>query len=380
MPLEFIADKPALVRAIKDASKAVAGKALVPIMQAVKIIADGPNYVTVTGSDYDSFIVAEVLADDKSNLSVIGAGTICCAGAQLAKIVESLPPDQVVHFKVDKKGMLAITAGGAKFEIATMPAEDYPNLPSFDGGVIEVSDVVFAQAIDSVVDYADSSKAGVLSGCNLVFDGGHVKSAATDTNIVAAYDVAAGVTGKATALIPAVMAKKFASIINGQPEGDLQICVSDSFVFIKSTYRKLITRLIAGVYPQYEQVMPKRENMPILVNINKALLVDSINRVKLMADTTCNFIELETTGNVIKLSAKSGLTGAGEDLIAWDNKEGGDIKIGLNSSLLLSCLSGISSDNVWLRLDAPLKPVLITEDRVDSEAQYLLMPVNTAKR
>lgn len=377
MPLEFVADKPALVRAIKDASKAVASKALVPIMQAVKIQASSPKSITITGSDYDSFIAADVIIDEKSNTDVIAPGVICCAGAQLAKIVDSLPADVTVHFKVNAKGILAIQAGGAKFAVPTLPADDYPALPIGTLDRVNVWSTSLTAAIASVSDYAASAN-GVLSGCNLSFKDGHIQSAATDTNIVAVFDQAVGADDSVPALVPAAMAKKFAGIINAQPEGEVEIGISDAFVYFNTEHRILITRLIAGTYPQYEKIMPKREAMPILVNINKAILVDSVTRVKLMADQTCNFIEMEFGEKGITTRAKSGLTGEGEDFIAHTNKEGADIKISLNAVLLLDCLSGISSDNVWLRLEAPLKGILITEDRVDSPAQYLLMPVNPA--
>ena len=143
--MKFEVNKDVFSEAVSFAVKLLPQRTTLPILSGVLIAADGSN-VTISSFDY------EVSAKTRIDANVDAAGTVLVSGRLLAEIASRLPHESVV---CELSGnSVSITSGSAKFSLATMPVEEYPNLPEVEGITGTVSADDFASAVSQVAPAA----------------------------------------------------------------------------------------------------------------------------------------------------------------------------------------------------------------------------------
>ena len=65
-------------------------------------------------------------------------GTVLLPGRLFADVVRSLPPGEVTLELRGEQRDVEIAAGGARFHLRTLPAEDFPRLPEVEGETVRL--------------------------------------------------------------------------------------------------------------------------------------------------------------------------------------------------------------------------------------------------
>lgn len=368
--MNFTCDsKPKLLRAIKDVSRAISSKTIQPIMANVKMRTDG-DLVVFTGSDLDNWVEARVEAFiDKQ-------GEISVNGKQLADIVSKLPEDCDVCFTL-KKEALIITCGDSKFSMATIPASDYPSFPALPDKGCAVWSTGFTSGLKAVAFCADSLGIGsVLGGVHIVLDGtGWLRCEASNGTILGIYQKAVGASGVMDCILSAGRAVDVAAIVDAQDEQEMVVAADRCYLFVKTKSHTLACRLTAADFPKLSTLIPVDHNT--LIGLKVETFLKSLDRVVTMADSRLRVLALEVDAVAKKceLAARTADVGEGQDKYPLECIEGPGLKLALNHLFFKQILNSLVTDGAWVHLTAPLKPVVITEDRKDTDVKYLIMPV-----
>ena len=135
------------------------------------------------------------------------------------------------------------------------------------------------------------------------------------------------------------------------------------------------SRLIEGEYINYERIIPATSK--IFVRINRNSLLDSLERVSLVADDKASgqirsFVKCEFTGNMLKVSSKSSTYAVNDEIDT--EKSGDDINIGFSCRYMCDALRAIDDDYVTLSMTGPLMSVVIRNEggENDENEGYLL--------
>jgi len=134
--MKFEVNKDVFSEAVSFAVKLLPQRTTLPILSGVLITADGSS-VTISSFDY------EVSAKTKVAASVEESGQVLVSGRLLSEIAQRLPEDNVVLTL--NGASVSVVSGSAKFTLATMPVEEYPNLPAVEGTSGSVSGEEFAR-------------------------------------------------------------------------------------------------------------------------------------------------------------------------------------------------------------------------------------------
>jgi DNA polymerase-3 subunit beta len=138
---------------------------------------------------------------------------------------------------------------------------------------------------------------------------------------------------------------------------------------------RILTRLLEGPYPNYEQVIPKSN--PRELKAMRMDLMEAVDIVASHADNVTRQVRFSLGPGSLGISSATEL-GAGEHRIAAEYR-GEPMEIGYNATYLLDVLRGIPTEQVLFRLNTPLaagvvEPVGALPDS-EEELLCLIMPL-----
>jgi DNA polymerase-3 subunit beta len=120
--LNIVCDKTLLSAAIDGVSKAVTMRSSIPVLEGILLKAEGFQ-LTLTGYDLEMGIVTTIEANIKE------PGEIVLNAKLLSSMISRMPAGQISIVAADN-GKTTIQSGVAQFEIQSMPATDFPDLPN----------------------------------------------------------------------------------------------------------------------------------------------------------------------------------------------------------------------------------------------------------
>jgi DNA polymerase-3 subunit beta len=138
---------------------------------------------------------------------------------------------------------------------------------------------------------------------------------------------------------------------------------------------QVLTRLLEGPYPNYEQVIPK--NNPREVKCSRADLMEAVDIVASHADNVTRQVRFALRTNRLGVSSATEL-GSGEHSLAAEYT-GDDMDIGYNAGYLLDLLRALPTDSVVLKLNSALSAGVIEPvgplPQAEEEILCLIMPL-----
>ena len=124
--MNIICDKTLLSAAIDGVSKAVTLRSTIPVLEGILLKAEGFQ-LTLTGYDLEMGIVTTIEANVKE------PGEIVLNAKLLSSMISRMPAGQITIQSADN-GKTTIQSGVAQFEIQSMSATDFPELPNTEMG------------------------------------------------------------------------------------------------------------------------------------------------------------------------------------------------------------------------------------------------------
>jgi hypothetical protein len=129
---------------------------------------------------------------------------------------------------------------------------------------------------------------------------------------------------------------------------------------------------IDGIYPKYEVVIPKVENMTAKVTISdKKLFLSMIKNAEKAANKTSKVVKLTYSDGCLHVESNDidfGTEYTGTIQATYSGTDA--FQIGFNSKFLYECINSMPDNEVIIQMSAPNRPALLGND-----ANVLLMPV-----
>jgi DNA polymerase-3 subunit beta len=145
-------------------------------------------------------------------------------------------------------------------------------------------------------------------------------------------------------------------------------------VYFEIGARTLVARLLSGVFPNYEMVIPKDNDNK--VEFDCAALLQIVRRVSVMTDERSRAMRLEFTKNKLTVRSEEDEQGAAEESVEIEYK-GAPTVIGINSAYLSEYLSVLGGGAIRFEFKDGKTQVQI---RPLGEAGYnsfnIIMPMN----
>ncbi|PWH05951.1 DNA polymerase III subunit beta [Brachybacterium endophyticum] len=372
--MKFHLDRGVLGDAVTWATRTLPVRPAMPILQGVRILAQGSGELLLSTFDY------EVSAQITLPAEVEVPGEVLVQGRMLSDIVRSLPNKDVSIELVGTK--VEVRCGSAAFSLATLPVEEYPQLPEMPPVAGSIPADVFAEAISQVTVAASKDDTlPLLTGVRVEIVGEKMTLMATDRYRLAMSEITWRPSRpdlEITALVRARTLQEVArSLATG---GSVDVAISEessaNLIGFEAGGRRTTSTLVDGDYPPVRRLFPG--STPITAVVATAPLIDAVKRVSLVAERNTPVRFSFTEGNVT-LEA-----GAGDDAQASESLEaqleGEELVVGFNSGFLLDGLSALGEDFARLTFTDSIKPSVMSgqeslEGDADGDYKYLIMPM-----
>ena len=171
--MKFSVDRDVLADAVAWTARAVPTRPPTPVLAGVRIEAERGGMVRLASFDYEVSAKAEFAAQ------VENEGVALVSGRLLREIANALPHKPVV-FSLDGT-KVSVTCGASRFTLATMPVDQYPNLPELPEQSGTVDGKEFETAVVQVASAASRDETlPILTGVRVEIEGSNISLLATD--------------------------------------------------------------------------------------------------------------------------------------------------------------------------------------------------------
>ena len=361
-----------LARGLQVVSRAVSTRSTLPVLNNVLLrTEDGGLKLTATNLEIGMTYWVPGKVDT--------GGAITVPARLLTDTVAGLPANERVDLELQAQDTLHIQAGRFETRVKGIDAEEFPAIPTAgERPTTRVPQNVLRQALGEVTFAAATDEARpILTGVLARFEGDKLTLAAADNYRIAVKTLAVlDPVEETSVVIPARSLHELSRILSdGEETVDIILAPSRNQIVFHIEGVDLVTRLIDGQFPNYQQVLPK--GFTTKATVDRDQLLAAVRLASLIASSSANIIKLHV-GN----EAEIGLTvSAAADV--GDNKseveakvEGDGTTIAFNARYLLDVLDHVTADQFSIELNGPLSPGVL---RPVGDGQYVhvVMPVKT---
>jgi DNA polymerase-3 subunit beta len=354
--MRFTAAVKPLLWAIAPAAKIAASRTTIPILSNLVIDARGDG-LAIVATDLDKQLAA------RAEAKVERPGRITAPAHILADILRKLAPDGEVGFELaDDK--LTIRQGRARFALATLPAEDFPDfdrtpptheftMPAAMLGAL-IADTAYAISTEETRYYLN----GIFLEASA--EPPILRAVATDGHRLALRDVAlpAGAAGAPAVIVPRLACVEIARLIGGVAEGgEVKVALSTVQIRVEAGDVALSSRLIDGTFPEYRRVIPANATK---VALNRDAFAAAIERVSIVSSAHGGTVKLSFADRALTLSTANPDAGSASETIDLDI-DVEPIEIGFAAKYLLDTLGPLPNPTLTIELDSPGSPTLFRD-------------------
>jgi len=356
----------------------VSSKSLtLPILNNILISAK-KNFLNLSATDLEIGVNWWVLGKIEKE------GELTIPAKLLFSFVNLLPNKNV---SLESKGNnLSIDCDNYNTQIKGLSAEEFPIIPKItEGEVINISGDSFCQSLIQVADIAvPSTTRPEISGVYFLFQKNLITIAATDSFRLGEKKIflksKTSLEKDYSLILPQKTVKEIINIF-GEKKGDLKIYFSSNQIMFESSMEEtphpeiqVVSRLIEGEYPNYQEIIPKKYTTQAILNKN-----DFLNQVKTASLFSGKINEIkfkvDPKNKKVNISSESSEVGKHESSISAKIK-GDPIQISFNHRFLLDGLMTIKSSEIILELNGDSGPGVL-KPVGDETYLYVVMPIKS---
>lgn len=353
-----------------------------PVLNTV-LLSVKKNFLNLSATDLEIGIKWWTLAKTEEE------GEIAVPISLLSNFFSLLPGKQTMLQKKDN--ILSVECGNHKTQIKGMSSEDFPIIPVIPKEkFIEIEINSLCQGLEQIADISSPSQTRPeISGVYFSLQKDLIKMVATDsfrlgekTIFLGGADIPPGIPGEEISfIIPQKTAKEIINIFS-QKEGRLKIYFSPNQILLESQMAEtphpeiqIVSRLIEGEYPAYQEIIPQKCGTQIVLDKNdflnqlriSSLFSGKINEIKLKVDPKKSGIEFLSQNQDI-----------GEHRSFMEGKVKGEaLEISFNHRFLIGGLSTIKSQEVSFELSKEEGPAVLRPVG-DQSYLYVVMPIKAS--
>ena len=370
--MKFVIQQEDLNNGIKTVENAASTKALQPVLLNILIETIGTNAIRLVATDLDLTIITEVDAQVEEE------GRITLPTKTLNEIVSKLGNKLITFEKPEDTSTVNITCQKSKFDIIGISANEFPpevynvETNEEEGFRIDVKPLTKAakKAGFAAASYESSN---LLSGIVCSINGETLEIASTDGNRLARVREKITNTDETPRqlIIPARTMSEFNKVSAYIKEDSVQVYAEKTKMVIKSEKITIISRLLDGQYPKYEQLIPPESPKNIIVNKND--LLSALERVAIMVDNKTSIVKFDLKPNQLLLTADTSDSGKSEEELSIDYA-GEEMVIAFNHKYVQDALRNIECEEVKIGMNTSLSATVFRPN-CEEDFVCLIMPV-----
>lgn len=295
------------------------------------------------------------------------SGSVTISARKLYEILREVREDDI-ELTVTEGQWVGITAGRSRFKVVGLPSTDYPTPPEIERDALHPLPApgMLELLRKTLFAVGDNDARYVLNGVLVTLSPADKKQVlrlvGTDGHRLALAEkpLNNGTTlpeQEIKAIIPKKAAHEMRRLLEDGDQDPVISFTKNMMVFRKNGLL-LMSRLMDGNYPNYQQVIPKEGQRKVVVD--RAAFEGALRRVSLLSRDKAYALKMTfAPGGLTVFSSNPDYGEATEELAA--EYQGESLTSGFNARYFLDVLSAMDGDSVSLHMETPLSPCLIRE-------------------
>jgi len=366
-----------LARGLGIVSRAVSPRSTLPVLANVMVATD-EGRLRLSATNLEMGITCWIAA------RIEGEGSTTVPARTLADLVNTLPGEQVALSLDSSTQTLNVRSGTSTNDIKGIDAQEFPPMPVPDmDGAVQLNVVDFKEMIHQVAFAASTDEARpVLMGVLVIVEGDQITMAAADGFRLSVRNatLSSPATQPVNIIVPARALSELARIaIDGDESISMVVPKGRGQVVFRLKDAELVSQLIDGTFPDYQQIIPRSYKSRTLVST--ASLLKACKQAEIFAREGSNVARLdikaaqsEMEPSEVEISAISEETGKNETIVEA-TVDGGSVLIAFNVKYLREALEVIKSPNVALETSAANAPGVVKPVGED-DFLHVIMPMH----
>lgn len=363
--MNIVCDKVLLSAAIDGVSKAVTMRSAIPVLEGILLKAEGFQ-LNLTGYDLEMGIVTTIEANVKE------AGEVVLNAKLLSSMISRMPAGQVAITSAEN-GKTTIQSGVVQFEIQSMPASDFPELPNTGAEeTLTIKTGVLKDMIDRTL-YAVSQDEKKPAHTGELFEilPDKLTVVALDGYRLAIVERPVTAVKDIRIIVPSKTMTEVSHLLPNDDEELVHISANRRYVVFTTAGYTIMSRLIEGEFLNYRNVIPADSRTRVTIDTKE--FVETIERASLIiTERLKNPLRISFTEGKVVVRCQTNLGRVVDEFNA--DCEGDEVEIGFNNRYLLDALRNARTDKVRMEISGPLSPVKVLPAE-GSDFLYLVLPV-----
>jgi len=351
------------LKGIQTVYPIVPSRNTLPILSHILLNAEKET-LHLAGTDLELGISTSVSAETEEE------GAIAIPAKRLHDLIKELPDtDLVVTTKKNHQATFECERGF--FKVMGLPKEEFPRLPQVGDEDLLVINQEVLQVMLALTGFAASKDESryVLTGILFISEGSQLRLVATDGRRLAMVQREVMTPPKTNhqVIVPFKTINELHRLLGDEPM--VKISLKENHIAFDLGKTQLISRLIEGKFPNYEQVIPQQSAQKLIVP-REALLL-AARRISLWATQDSPSIRFDLKTERLILSKQTPELGeAHEELQA--GYDGPEFSIGFNPDYIIDVLKVLPDGTIEMELPGPEKPGVI---RTKDQYVYIVLPM-----
>lgn len=373
--MKLVCSKPQLIDVINTVQRAISPKTALPILECIKIDADGDGNVVFTGNNID------ICIEYNTECSVSEGGTIALASKMFGEIVRRLPEGDVTISVNPSNFVTKIKSGQSEFNIQGIAPDEFPSAPILEEKFrFSITQEGLKKLIRKTIAFVaqNEGKKPVLTGALFEIKNNYLNVVASDGHRLAVVkeEIKESVDNNKF-IVPGMTLRELIKILRDE-DAKVDIIVSDRTVLFDFGYYQVYSRLLDGEFLKYDAIISAVNTINVVAE--KRYITDSLERALLLINEDISAksenkvpVRFNMAYNKIDVSC---ITGKGQvnDTVPVE-LDGGELLIGFNCRFLLDAFSACDEEKVRMEFSAPTSGCFIKSVSGDDSYIYMILPV-----
>ncbi len=363
--MKFSANKSELLRSVQNVQNIVPTRSILPILSNI-LLEIKKDKLILTTADIDTGIAVQ----SSMTIDTQEDGSITIPAKKFSEIIKEFP-DSLISISVKKNNVMIIDSEKCKFKLLGLPKDEFPKVPDLskkDSVTIEQSKLKHMLNLTSFAMSRDETRYVLNS---VLFDIGNdkLKLIATDGRRLAVVEEQIK-TPKALSkklIVPSKTVHELNRILSD--EGEARITFSENQLTFNMENTSIITRLIEGEFPNYEQVVPKEEKQKL--KLDRESVISAIKRMSLYVTQDSLCVKFDLFKDKLVLSKITQDIGEAKEELEVDYKDK-ELTIGFNPTFILDVLKELQDEQVAFEITSSEKPAVLRSPKYT----YIVLPMH----
>lgn len=388
-----------LQQALHLVSRAISNQQALPILGNILLHAEGKR-CTASATDLELSIVTSFPAEIENEGAITIPAKAFLNFAQYNTDHEVLlETSEGTQLKCTSKKAKTLISGEAASEYPTItPIEKETTFPIASGPLLEALHTVTFAA-------AKTTLRPVLSGAYVRSEKGKLVFVATDSYRLSEYTITGAKAADISCIIPTKVFDELQSVLGSQKndnegqksekgpasakasaggqegadeekkkkreESSVDVTLSSQQIELQVGSTQLLSRLIDGKFPDYQQIIPKSPKTTVKISVKE--LLPAVRRMHYFAKEINNNLTFHISKSDMRIITPSTQAGRDEAVLPIE-MTGSENKIALSSSYLLDFLSRVPGEEIEMQITDSQHPALFRVAGMDA-LLHLIMPL-----